>query len=383
MRRTGMALTLLLALSLSAIANGQSVSEAASSALPSYRISFERREAASGSGGSVALALPFECTSDGTIYVDFVNTVRANSGIEPLAFPETTLVSISPDGHSQTFRLDQAPKLYSSNMSFYAAESGVIFLVSGAIENKVVKGTSTGPDGSQHEFIRNDAERHAYVLGFGRDGTYRRRTEIEPSLFPVQRLGVFQTGTFLAYGYDWNRRSSRLALLKEDGTLLKELPIPVDDAPDPMLGAGRSSRAAQLIPHGRSILVLQNEKSPLLEVSESGAIRVIRPKLTKGLQIETVIPSDQDLYVILSPEGWGPSVAQRISEQSMPMYEISAEDGILLRRFELDDRTALGVACVHDRKFLSIDYRDGKVVPLVGTAEPVADRQRPVIPPTN
>jgi hypothetical protein len=105
--------------------------------------------------------------------------------------------------------------------------------------------TSTGPDGGQHEFIRNDAERHVYILSFGRDGTYQRSTEIEPS-FPVQRLGVFQSGTLLAYGHDWKSRSRRLALLKKDGTLLKELQVPADDAPDPTLGEGRSSRAAQL-----------------------------------------------------------------------------------------------------------------------------------------
>jgi hypothetical protein len=186
MRRTGAFLTLLLALLLSLTANGQNASKATPPAVPSYRISFERREAASGSGGWIAFTSPFECTSDGTIFVDFVTTPLPNPAIEPPVFPATTLVSTSPDGHSQTFRLDQAPKLYSANMSFYATESGVTFLVSGTLEKKLVKGTSTGPDGGQHEFIRNDAERHVYILSFGRDGTCQRSTEIEPS-FPVQR----------------------------------------------------------------------------------------------------------------------------------------------------------------------------------------------------
>ena len=67
------------------------------------------------------------------------------------------------------------------------------------------------------------------------------------------------------------------------------------------------------------------------------------------------------------------------------MYEISPEDGTLLRRFELGDRAALGVACVHDRKFLSIDYVDGKIIPLVGSAEsePTADQPGTVFPPKN
>jgi hypothetical protein len=28
------------------------------------------------------------------------------------------------------------------------------------------------------------------------------------------------------------------------------------------------------------------------------------------------------------------------------------------------------VACIHDGKFFSLDYGDGKITPLVGTAEP-------------
>jgi hypothetical protein len=69
MRRTGAALTLLLALLLSLTGSGQNASKATPPAVPSYRISFERREAVSGSGGWMAFTLPFECIGDGTIFV--------------------------------------------------------------------------------------------------------------------------------------------------------------------------------------------------------------------------------------------------------------------------------------------------------------------------
>jgi hypothetical protein len=375
MRRTRAALTLLLAFLPGLTANGQNASKAAPFAVPSYRISFESRAAASGSGGWMALASPFECTSDGTIFVDFVTTPPANPAIQPPVFPATTLVAVSPDGHSQTFHLDQAPKLNSATMSFYAAESGVTFLVSGTLENKLVNGTSTGPDGGQHEFVRNDAERHVYILSFSPDGTYQKSTEIQPP-FPVQRLGVFQSGTLLAYGYDWKSRTRRLALLTKDGTHLRELQVPPDDAQDAALGESRSSRGAQLMPHDHSILVLQKGTFPLLEVSERGEIRVLRPKLPAGQHIETLVPSDQGLYAIVSPEGRGSGMARRPSAEPLAMYEISPEDGTSLRRFAWGYRATLGVACVHDRKFLSIDYADGKMVPLVGsvTPEPAADQ---------
>jgi hypothetical protein len=92
-----------------------------------------------------------------------------------------------------------------------------------------------------------------------------------------------------------------------------------------------------------------------------GAIRAIHPKLPTGMQIEGVIPSDRGLYVIVGTDGVKPVDQGTI-------YDVSPGDEGLLRGFELsDNRTAFDVACVNDRKFLSIDYGDAKVVPLVGT----------------
>jgi hypothetical protein len=50
---------------------------------------------------------------------------------------------------------------------------------------------------------------------------------------------------------------------------------------------------------------------------------------------------------------------------------VNSQDGSLLKRFELAaGRIASDVACVTDGKFLSSDYGDGAIVPLIGSAEP-------------
>ena len=50
---------------------------------PVYRVSFERREPVEGVNATGALQLPFQCTSDGTFFVNFIGTVPAGAGIKP------------------------------------------------------------------------------------------------------------------------------------------------------------------------------------------------------------------------------------------------------------------------------------------------------------
>ena len=99
-------------------------------------------------------------------------------------------------------------------------------------------------------------------------------------------------------------------------------------------------------------------------------IKAIHPQLPRDEPIEAVIPADRNLYVIARP-----TTGTRGSPEAI--YEVSLEDGAVLRQFVLSDgRTASDVACVHEGKFLSIDYADGKVLPLIGSAEPAATREQ-------
>ena len=281
------------------------------------------------------------------------------------------LTSVSPTGHGHTFRLDQVPELFISRQEdHFASDSEVIFLARGARENKPVKRTFQWKDGSQSEYEDNAAPQHLYILSFTRDGEYRRTIEIEDS-FSILHVGVFPSGMFLALGFDQKDNSPRLVMLTPDGRLLKSLTVPADDLPQSMVSGADAPRPhaivpTELIPAGHSILVVvQNNTSfPILEVTEGGAIRAILPKLPKDTQIRAVAPSDRNLYVITRTE-----YDKRDSDGAI--YELRYEDGTVLGRFELPDgRQGSELACVHDGRFLSIDFEDGRIIPLVGSAEP-------------
>ncbi len=128
----------------------------------------------------------------------------------------------------------------------------------------------------------------------------------------------------------------KLALLNDDGTIIKYLQVRDGALPESALNKGPEGKGpemyvspVQLVRHEDSIVVLQNKTNfPILEIKESGAIRVIRPRLPREAQIDTLIPSDTNLFARVNEPGGG------------SIYELNWKDGRAMRRFSAgtDDR---------------------------------------------
>jgi hypothetical protein len=370
-------ITVSLVLGLLALALGQSTkivtqadvtSKPSPPARPVYRITFKQSAPVSGVGAVPAMKLPFNCTSDGTVFFDMVPPIGVvgQAHTLPSRFPSLLLLSVSLAGEARSFPLDQVPDLYDlSRIDSFGSDSGVIFLVRAAAEDKKEKRVYTSADGTQQESTVNVADHYNYIVAFDRKGNYQTKVKLETP-FEVTRVGVFPSGAFLAYGYETTDKAPKLALLKDDGSLLKFLGIPRGDAPDSAIQTVDGTAKGPLAPvqfsgQGALIYVVQNKsKFPLLEVNEAGAIRAINPTLPEGARINMLIPSDHDLYGM---------VGDKLRDASI--YEVSPQDGSILGLFEVgDDKPGGIVACVHDGKFLSFEHGEGKLVPLIGTAEP-------------
>jgi hypothetical protein len=338
---------------------------------PLYRISFQRGDPIAGVVSAHAFQMPYACTSDGTVFVNLVFPGTSNSLPAPpsphfakYAMP-AELVSISLSGEAHTYRLDQLTDLYDlQQLSYYASDSKVVFLVRAAGEDKQATRTVVTPDGATHEVTRNIAEHHIYAVIFDRTGTYKKTVQMDDS-FDLRQLGIFPSGHFLVLGMGRDDHSPKLAVLNEDGTLLKLLEVAKNDLPESMLrtkdgkGPAVYLRPSQLVPQGNSITLVLNETDlPLLEVNEAGAILAITPRLPLGDQVKMLIASDQNLYV----RSDGPKGSSTIDE-------LNPQDGTLLRRIESGRNE---VFCVHDGKFLGFDFGGNDVVPLIGTPEPEA-----------
>jgi hypothetical protein len=335
--------------------------------LPQYRISFEPKEPVAGIDAPPAFKLPFECTTDGTA---FITTLPVGGLRQPPRYapPPLLLVSVSLSGQAHTFPIDQPTQQLHNvrEIDHYASDSAVVFLIEAAREDKPIKRTYTKSDGTSGEYSDNGAERHMFLLFFDRDGNFKKTSELDVG-FKALHVGVFPSGTLLALGYDREDHSTKLAMVKEDGTLFRSVQVEKGDVPDSMLGAkdgsGKGPAAyvaqAEFAPFGHSIILVQNRSAfPLLEVSESGATRAIHPQLPKGLSLESVIASDHNLFARVTGSKQG------------SIYEIDPQSGAVTRQFELrSDEDSASVACIHDGKFLSFDHGEGKLVPLIGTPE--------------
>jgi hypothetical protein len=366
-------MSVLLGTGLAILVHGQSSSPAISQTtaqskdVPRYRISFERKEPVAGIGASPVIKLPFGCTADGTV---FISTMPLGGLSQPPLYapPPALLVSVALSGQAHTFPIDQpTEQLYDTReIDYYASDSAVVFLIEAARENKPSKRTYTKSDGTLGEYSYNSAERHMFLLFFDRDGSYKNTSELDIGFRPLH-IAVFPSGTLLAFGYDKENHSTKLAMVKEDGTLLRSLQITKGDVPESMFGTKDGSgkgpavymEPAEFVAFGHSIILVQNRSAfPLLEISEGGAIRAIHPRLPNGVTVHSVIGSDHSLFATVTG-----------SEQES-IYEIDPQSGAITRRFELGDgATHAGIACIHEGKFLSFDHGEGKLVPLVGTAE--------------
>ena len=188
----------------------------------------------------------FQCTSDGTFFVNFISTVPAGAGVQPPMFPPMLLTSVCVSGEGHTFRLDQVPELYNTFEKYhFASDSEVVFLVRASRENKP------------------ESPRHLYLVSFARNGEYRRTSETKEA-FSILQVGVFPSGTFLAFGYDEEDHSPKLAMLSADGELLKSLAIQSDDIPKSLISAvdaphPRAIVPTELVPSEHSILIVQEQ----------------------------------------------------------------------------------------------------------------------------
>ena len=323
--------------------------------VPHYTIAFKAGEPVPGVGAALAIRLPFECTSDGTAFIDIVQSAGTGGRPSNLAkfWPASLLTSIGLSGEAHSFPLNQVPDLHDiSEMGHFATNSKVLFLLRAAPGNGPVLSASGQPQWADH---------HNYVLTFDRDGTYQRKMQLDDG-FQIQGVGLFPTGDYLAAGFDEHTSVPKLAILKDDGSVLEYLTIPKGGMPDSVYGTGAEAKArnikpVQLVGREHSIYLVQDSTDfPILEVSESGVIRAVQPKLPKGFRIRAFVPGDENLYV-------------REDGKENEIYELDAQTGAVLKQLAVGGQPADYVACVHERKFLSFRSTETTLVPLVGTAE--------------
>ena len=351
--------------------------------IPAYQISLTMGDPVSGVPFSPITQSNPGCAADGTMLVHFVEFTPKQ------LVPKSSFYSVSPSREAHSFQLDQVPNFYDlMEGGSYLGGSEVVFLVSGAREYKEGTRTAILPNGEKQEWKANVAERHNYIFVYDRSGHFKQMVQFDNS-FSIQSLGVFSGGSFLAYGFDSASLSPRLALMKEDGTLIEYLQLPDDYLPPDLkkgLEAQKHSPSAppitlgqvEFVSSGADIIVASTwSRGPLLEVSEAGAVRAIPVKLSNDEIIGSVLASETALYVRTIPATESPFVNNRQPGKEIPsrkdaFYEISREDGTITKRFEVAGKPGPSVSCAFDNDFIGFTWRDKNFALLIGSAEPAS-----------
>ena len=368
---------LLLGASLPGLSQQKKTSKAGAprSPVPQFQISFEQTDPIKSLNYLPVFALPFECTSDGTVYVEMLHSA---SLVDPSSLSSRFLAGITPSGEIHSYSPVGTPDLRNiTELGHFVWDSGTAFLVRAASADADEK------SGDYHDFI----------VTFGLDGERRDTVPINDD-FHADKFGVFpSSGYFLIYGYDAATDTPRLALFNNNGTLLKDLHLPkslmrdsatlelseqkkwhVDKVmPDKSAtGTGQARKGpgiiapVEFVPYlDTMILVQANTDFPLVKIRDSGTIQIIPSRLPQGEQISSLISSDGNLFARVNN---GPNGS---------IYEIDPETGKLLREFKTtNDEGGHNIACVHEGKFLSFEHdweHNHALIPLWGTPEPYVD----------
>lgn len=321
-----------------------------------YRVAFETRGPIKGLSAASLIQLPAACTNDGTIFVSLFDPA-------PVAVPGNPagefLAIVPYSGDAKGLRLSDMGEIHDvRELHYYATDSEIVFLV------QALEGSATNDQG-------NAAEQHFYAVTFGRDGKHHHTIRLDDTL-RITQLGMFESGSFLAYGFDELSHAPRIALLNSDGSLVEYVQPEEGTLPESAMNKGPGGKgpavylsATQLVPHGHSIIVVQNQAdSPLLEVDEGGAVRTIRPVLPSGETVNMLIPSDGNPFV-------------RVNDfKDGRIYEIDPQNGKVLKRIDIDaTQQGANVVCVHEGKFISFEpdrTRNGAFLSFVGTPKPIA-----------
>lgn len=347
---------------------------------PQFRIAFKSGDPVRGLNYLPVFVLPFECTSDGTVYVEMLT---ANRLVDPSNLGSRALAGITLSGDVHSYSVAGTPELNDmEQVSHFVWGSGIGFLVRAHRDSKADK----------------FADYHDYIVRFKLDGERQDVIQISDA-FRAVSVAVFpSSGDLLIYGYDSDTAKPKLAIFNSDGTLLKELKLRAgllrqsaamngvemkEMNVDKVLPERQAEQDAeksqahiiapvQFVPLRNSVIFVQADSDlPLLEIKDGGTVRAISVKLPPGEKIYSFIPSDGNLF------------ARVKSNKRNAIYEIDPETGELLKRFKNSNtEDGSNIACVHENMFLSFEHdwaHDHALIPLWGTPEQIVGGNPPSV----
>lgn len=232
---------------------------------------------------------------------------------------------------------------------FFVSDSEVYILVTG-IKNAKEETFTEIHHGKEVRRTRKIGETHQYIARFSTDGSYKGAVSLDFP-FRVIQIAAFDSGSFLIAGVD-NNKVPRVAELDSSGQLQNYIKLDKDitdrqkateTAFKKTFGLDASADIiamyAQFRPyHGNILLVRIHTDTPIYEIRDGGEARAVKVKAPEGFALERMVPSDGNDWLIEFASSGSIAKGERV------LYEVSAENGQLLRQYRVTDPD-LKLAC--------------------------------------
>jgi hypothetical protein len=277
---------------------------------------------------------------------------------------------IEPTGQLWTFDVTHIDDLRSivPSRSYDVAANGVDFLMS-AIPGKI------GVDAQ--------GKRGNFVARFNREGQYLGATPLQlPGLNPL-KLATFPNGDLLIFAADEVDAAPQLLLYSQRTHAIMryqpDAPFAAgNDAMPPSFAknaqpAGEQLARAQLdaavlntqmVHRKDAILVLQmNAGSPLFEAFANGSIRSIDLPKVEGFTADSLIPSDELLYVRYRRVG-----TESGKGDEALILEVNPTSGEEMRRISPGNFGVWSVACVRNRTIRAVRWKNQHDIQFLSAA---------------
>jgi hypothetical protein len=301
---------------------------------------FSDPQAISGAVSSPAILTPIVCTSDGTVMV--AQMVPPTYGLRIVA------TSSSKPTESVVVDESKVPGFSRIHLLTYSANRSEIALFA--------EGEKTHLTASSAPLVPED---NRYMLIFDRAGVFQKAIPLDVPFEPM-RFGILPSGDFMMTGLDRTNNLPKVAIVGEDGKLVRFIDIELETG-DQLHKAFETTSATntdetikvlsvqEIVPFGDDLLLVSPRSSfPIVEIGGGTVRRSTSIKLPKDFVLDSIVASD-------TPH-WIAQLSRNVSDNQREalLAEIDPDTGKPLRYFKNKASYPPTIACAIHNSLIGV-----------------------------
>lgn len=310
--------------------------------IPTYTVAFRGSQVVPNVTASPLIALPTECASDGTMYLDM---------IDPSDPRKQTFVGIGDDT-TTLFSTTAAFNLHDTTVLGYSVSSSWLGVLLQAKKDAPLLDES----GTENKKL------NYYIAQYNLDGDFKDSLRL-PITGSILRFAIFSSGKFVVMSLAPGHVNATFTVLSRSGTILDVLKTPAflrasnwdrkANSALPFTSATAFLGSVLFQPYKGDVLMWRSGTvGPIIAIQSDGGERTIPVATPHGYVLSDIVPSNDRLIVHFRPNSAKKAVTLNNSE--FVYYEVNPIDGSLMARLMLSNGPSIGtIACEHDGTYIS------------------------------